>query len=68
MGDFENKTDEWKGAAKENVGDLTDNEDLQAEGATEKTTAKVKQTAEDIKDNVEDAAEAAKDKVRSAFD
>ena len=68
MGDFENKTDEWKGAAKENVGDLTDNEDLQAEGATEKTGAKMKQTAEDIKDNVEDAAETAKNKVKSAFD
>ncbi|HUQ00601.1 MAG TPA: CsbD family protein [Aeromicrobium sp.] len=68
MGDIENKTDEWKGAAKENVGDLTDNKDLQAEGAAEKTGAKVKQTAEDIKDNVEDAAGAAKDKVKSTFD
>lgn len=68
MGDFENKTDEWKGEVKENVGDLTDNEDLQAEGATEKATAKTKQTVENVKDNVEDAAEAAKDKVRSAFD
>jgi uncharacterized protein YjbJ (UPF0337 family) len=68
MGDFQNKTDEWKGAVKENVGDVTDNEDLQAEGAAEKTGAKVKQTAEDIKDNVEDAVDAAKDKVRSALD
>ena len=68
MGDFENKTDEWKGEVKEKVGDVTDDKDLEAEGALDKTKAKTKQTFEDAKDNVEDAADAAKDKVRSAFD
>jgi len=68
MGDFENKTDEWKGEVKENVGDLTDNEDLQAEGAVDKAKAKTAQAAEDVKDTVEDAAHAAKEKAKNAFD
>ena len=68
MGDIQNKADELKGAAKENFGDATDNEDLQAEGAAEKAKANVKQTVEDVKDNVEDAAHAAKEKAKSAFD
>jgi uncharacterized protein YjbJ (UPF0337 family) len=68
MGDFENKADEWKGAVKQNVGDLTDDADLEAEGAAEKATAKAKQTVEDAKEDLEDAAEAVKDKVRNAFD
>ncbi len=68
MGDFENKTNEWKGEVKENVGDVTDNEDLQAEGAVDKAKAKTAQTFENAKDNVEDAAHAAKEKAKSAFD
>ena len=67
MGDIENKAQELKGAAKENFGDATGNEDLQAEGAGEKAKANVKQTAEDVKDNVEDAADAVKDKAHDAF-
>lgn len=65
--DIRNKAEEWKGAAKETVGDVTDNEDLQAEGASEKATAKAKQAVENAKDVLEDATEAAKDKVRGAF-
>ena len=68
MGDFENKTEEWKGEVKEKVGDVTDNEDLQAEGAMDQTKAKAKQTVESAKDGVEDAAHTAKDKVKDAFD
>ncbi|MFL6089673.1 MAG: CsbD family protein [Aeromicrobium sp.] len=68
MGDFENKTDEWQGEVKETVGDATDNEDLQAEGAAEKVKARTKQTFEDAKDNLEDATDAAKDKIRSTLD
>jgi len=67
MGDIENKAEEFKGAAKETAGDVTDNEDLQAEGAAEKAKANVKQTAEDVKDNVEDAADAVKDRVHDTF-
>jgi uncharacterized protein YjbJ (UPF0337 family) len=68
MGDFENKTDEWKGEVKETVGDATDNEDLQAEGTAEKLKAKAKQTVENAKESLDDATQAAKDKAKSAFD
>jgi uncharacterized protein YjbJ (UPF0337 family) len=68
MGDIENKTEEWTGKVKETVGDATDNEDLQAEGAFDQAKAKAKQTVENAKDDLEDAARAAKDKVRSTFD
>lgn len=54
MGDIQNKAEELKGAAKEKLGDVTNNRSLQAEGAAEKAKAKVKQTAEDIKDHVKD--------------
>lgn len=66
--DIRNKAEELKGAAKEHIGDATDNEDLQAEGAAEKAKANVKQTVEDAKDNLEDATDATADKVKSAFD
>jgi uncharacterized protein YjbJ (UPF0337 family) len=66
--DIRNKAEEWKGAAKETFGDVTDNEDLQAEGAAEKAKAKAKQTLEDVKDNVAGAAEAVKDSVHEKFD
>lgn len=68
MGDIENKTNEWKGEVKETVGDVTDNEDLQAEGAADKAKAKTAQTVENAKDNLEDAGHAAKEKVKNAFD
>lgn len=54
MGDFENKAEELKGAAKENFGDATDDESMQAEGAGEKAKANVKQGFEDAKDAVKD--------------
>ncbi|HJR90058.1 MAG TPA: CsbD family protein [Aeromicrobium sp.] len=68
MGDFENKANEWKGEVKENVGDATDNEDLEAEGAFDQAKAKAKQTVENAKDGLEDAGHTAKDKVKDAFD
>ena len=49
-----NKAEEIKGAAKEKVGDATNNESLQAEGAAEKADAKTKQWDEDIYKKVED--------------
>ena len=54
MGDLENKAEEWKGAAKEHIGDATDNEDMQAEGTAEKAKANVKQAGENVKDAVND--------------
>jgi uncharacterized protein YjbJ (UPF0337 family) len=68
MGDLENKANEWKGEVKETVGDVTDNEDLQAEGAVDKAKAKTAQAVENAKDTLEDAGHAAKEKAKSAFD
>lgn len=54
----EHKAEELKGAAKEKWGDATDNEDLQAEGAGERTIAQGKQAGDHLKDageNVKDA-------------
>ena len=47
---FKNATDSAMGGAKEKVGDATGNEDLQAEGQVDKTTADAKQAGEKIKD------------------
>jgi uncharacterized protein YjbJ (UPF0337 family) len=66
--DIQNKAEEWKGAAKEHIGDATDNRDLEAEGAAEKSKAKLKETVEDGKDNLEDATDTAADKVKDVFD
>ena len=49
-----NMAEELKGAAKEKVGDATNNESLQAEGAAEKADAQAKQMAEDINKKVEE--------------
>ena len=46
----QNKVDEISGDAKERIGDATGNEDLQAEGAADKSKANLKQAGEKIKD------------------
>lgn len=56
-------TEEYKGKAKEAVADLTDNDDLKAEGKADQASGKVKQVAEDVKDKVEDVVDSVKDKV-----
>lgn len=56
-----NKAEELKGQAKEKFGDLTDNQDLQAEGAFEKAQAQVKQAAHDAKEHIKDAADDVRD-------
>ena len=48
------KFDEIKGAAKEKLGDATDDRRTQAEGNIEKNTAKAKQGAENFKEGVQD--------------
>ena len=55
--------DKAKGHAKEAVGDLTDNDELEREGKRDKTGGKVKEFAEDAKDKVEDAVDSVKDKL-----
>ena len=45
-----NAAEKLTGQAKQTAGDATDNEDLQAEGAGQETTADLKQAGEKIKD------------------
>ena len=57
---LEDKLNQAKAALKENAGKLTDNKELQAEGAVEKTVAKAKEVVEDAKGAVEGAVECLK--------
>jgi len=52
-----NKAEELKGEIKEKIGDATDNERLQAEGAAEAAAAKAKQAGEHVKDAAKDAGD-----------
>ena len=45
-----NKAEELGGKAKEKIGDVTGNEDMQAEGQAEKSKADLKQAGEKVKD------------------
>jgi uncharacterized protein YjbJ (UPF0337 family) len=55
---MEHKAEELKGQAKEFVGDKTDNESLQAQGAREEASGKVKQVGDDLKQAWEDSKDA----------
>ncbi|MEV0430871.1 CsbD family protein [Micromonospora sp. NPDC050495] len=44
-----NKAQELSGAAKQRIGDVTDNERLRAEGASEQSTARARQAGENVK-------------------
>ncbi|WBB68780.1 CsbD family protein [Micromonospora sp. WMMD812] len=45
-----NKMEQMTGAAKERIGDMTDNERMRAEGATQQSEARAKQAGESAKD------------------
>ena len=45
-----NVADDWKGKAKEAVGDLTDDRELEAEGKDDQSKAALKQAGEKVKD------------------
>lgn len=51
----EHKAEEYKGRAKEAIGDMTDDEELKREGKTEQGAARFKQKAEEATDKVTDA-------------
>ena len=55
--------DEIKGRVKEAAGDLTDDDDLKAEGKTDQAAGKAKAVVEDAKDKAEDAVDAVKDRI-----
>jgi uncharacterized protein YjbJ (UPF0337 family) len=45
-----NKAEELTGKAKEGIGRVTDDEELEAEGRTEQTESDIKQAGEKVKD------------------
>jgi uncharacterized protein YjbJ (UPF0337 family) len=47
---IDNKADELKGKVKEGVGDVTDDQDLKAEGQADQAKGNLKQAGEKIKD------------------
>ncbi|GAB2604957.1 CsbD family protein [Pseudactinotalea suaedae] len=58
LGDkISNAADEAAGKAKEKVGDVTDNADLEREGQTQQAGANVRQAGEDVKDGVNSAGQ-----------
>ena len=57
---IENKADEAKGKIKEQVGDATDNERLEAEGKADQSEANLNQAGEKVKDAVDDVKDAFK--------
>jgi uncharacterized protein YjbJ (UPF0337 family) len=60
---MESAWDETKGRAKEAVGDLTDDPELETEGKLDRAGAKVKKMAEKGADRVEEAVDALKKKL-----
>jgi uncharacterized protein YjbJ (UPF0337 family) len=54
-----NTAEELKGRAKEAFGDLTDDERLKQEGATEEAHAKAKQDVDDAAEDLQEASETA---------
>ncbi|WP_326556199.1 CsbD family protein [Micromonospora sp. NBC_01796] len=55
---IKHKAEEVTGTVKEKVGDATDNERLQAEGAAQRTEAQMKQAGDHVKDAAHDTRDA----------
>ena len=47
---LKNKAQEVKGTAKEKIGDVTDDESMQAEGKRDEVAGNIKQAGEKVKD------------------
>lgn len=56
-------TDDLKGRAKEAIGDVTGNKDLEREGKVDRAAGTIKDTAEDVKDWVEDKVDDVKERL-----
>lgn len=50
MDKIKNEAEDLKGKVKEGIGNVADNESLQAEGLTDQAKAKAKKAVEDVKD------------------
>ena len=64
---LDDKLDQVKGAVKENVGKLTDDKQMEAEGVVENTVAKVKDVANTVAEDIKKTADDAKDAVEGAI-
>lgn len=62
------KGEQIKGRAKETVGNLTGDEDLEAEGKADRHAGEAKQKVEEAKEKVEELVDAVKDKVEGLID
>ncbi|HEY2429322.1 MAG TPA: CsbD family protein [Acidimicrobiales bacterium] len=62
-----NETEDFKGRAKEAVGDLTGNDRLRREGKTDRAAANVKDKVEGAVGKAEDAVDAVKDRVQDTL-
>jgi uncharacterized protein YjbJ (UPF0337 family) len=62
------KGDQVKGQAKEVVGKVVGDEDLEAEGKADRRAGEAKEKVEDVKDWVEDAVDKTKDAVEDVVD
>ena len=64
MSDARNKAEQAQGRLKQAAGDLTDNDDLKAEGQVDQASGKVKAKVEGAADKAKEAIDRAKDKLR----
>ena len=62
------KTEQVKGQAKEAVGSVTGNKDLEAEGKADRQAGEAKEKVGHTKDKVEEVVEKAEHKVGEAID
>ncbi|GIJ07999.1 CsbD family protein [Micromonospora andamanensis] len=53
-----NKVEELSGAARERIGDMTDNERMRAEGASQQSDARTRQAGENVKEAGRNAKDA----------
>jgi len=56
-------SDDFKGRAKEAVGDLTDDQRLKNEGKADRASGKAKDFVEDLRDKADDAIDEVKEKL-----
>jgi uncharacterized protein YjbJ (UPF0337 family) len=63
MSDMTNKVEKVKGHAKEAVGDLTGDDELEREGKRDRLAGGAKDKAEQVKDKVEEGIDKVKDKL-----
>ncbi|MGZ6495479.1 MAG: CsbD family protein [Actinomycetota bacterium] len=62
------KTDQLKGQAKEAVGSITGDKDLESEGKADRRAGEVNEKVEKAKDKVEEVVDKTKDKVEEVVD